>query len=141
MPSAITPRTTSNLLRAGFLPTISEPDQSPSTVSTSSASTPMSTHQSTQNPSANPSTLSAVPTTQAPDITAMANAINALVQSNVSSRVKLREPDENPTCSMVPELPTQRNFAPSCFTANSTSEIAQIFFQMEPQRSITFFPI
>ena len=51
----------------------------------------MSTHQSTQNPSANPSTLSAVLTTQAPDITVMANTINALVQSNVPSRVKLRD--------------------------------------------------
>ena len=53
----------------------------------------MSTHQSTQNPSTNPSTLSAVLTTQAPDITVMANTINALVQSNIYSRVKLREPD------------------------------------------------
>ena len=49
--------------------------------------------QSTQNPSANPSTSSAVPGTQAPDITAMANAINTLVQSNVPSRIKLGEPD------------------------------------------------
>ena len=62
------------------------------TVSASSASAPMSA-QSTQNPSANPSTLSAVPGTHAPDITVMANAINALVQSNVPSRVKLREPN------------------------------------------------
>ena len=51
----------------------------------------MSAHQSTQNPSANPSTSSAIPATQAPDITAMANTINALVQSNVPSRDKLRE--------------------------------------------------
>ena len=49
--------------------------------------------QSTQNPSANPSTSSAIPATQALDITTMANAINALVQSNVPSRVKLREPN------------------------------------------------
>ena len=47
----------------------------------------------TQNPSTNPSTSSAIPTTQAPDITTMANTINALVQSNVTSRVKLREPN------------------------------------------------
>ena len=62
------------------------------TISASSASAPMSA-QSTQNPSTNPSTSSAIPGTQAPDITAMANAINALVQSNVPSRVKLREPN------------------------------------------------
>ena len=49
--------------------------------------------QSTQNPSANPSTSSAIPGTHAPDITAMANTINALVQYNVPSMVKLREPD------------------------------------------------
>ena len=91
MPSTVTPRTTFNSLHAGYLPTNPEPDQTP-TVSTSSASAPMSA-QSTQNPSANPSTLSAVPGTHAPDITVMANAINALVQSNIPSRVKLREPD------------------------------------------------
>ena len=89
MQSTITPRTTFNSLCAGYLPTHSEPDQTP-TVSASSASAPMST---TQNPSANPSTSSAALTTQALDITAMANTINALVQSNVPSRVKLREPD------------------------------------------------
>ena len=87
----VTPCSTLNSLHAGYLPTIPEPDQSP-TVSASSASAPMSA-QSTQNPSANPSTSSAVPGTHTPDITAMANAINALVQSNVPSRVKLREPN------------------------------------------------
>ena len=93
MPSTVTPRSTLNSLRAasGYLPTIPEPDQTP-TVSVSSASTPMSA-QSTPNPSANPSTSSAVPGTHVPDITAMANAINTLVQSNVPSRIKLREPD------------------------------------------------
>ena len=91
MPSTVTPRSTLNSLCAGYLPTIPKPDQTP-TVSISSASAPMSA-QSTQNPSANPSTSSAVPGTHAPDITTMANAINALVQSNVPSRVKLREPD------------------------------------------------
>ena len=78
MPSTITPCTTFNSLHAGILPTIPEPDQSTSTVSASSASAPMSAHQSTQNPSANPSTSSAVLTTQAPNITVMANAINTL---------------------------------------------------------------
>ena len=92
MPSTITQHTTFNSLRAGYLPTNSEPDQSP-TVSTSSVSAPMSAHQSTQNPSTNPSTSSAILTTQAPDITMMANAINTLVLSNVPSRVKLREPN------------------------------------------------
>ena len=92
MPSTITPCTTFDSLCAGYLPTNPKPDQMP-TVSISSASTPMSTHQSMQDPSANPSTLSAVLTTQAPDITVMANTINALVQSNVPSKVKLREPD------------------------------------------------
>ena len=91
MPSTITPCSTFNSLCAGYLPTNPEPDQSP-TASASSASTPMST-QSTQNPSPNPSTSSAISTTHALDITAMANAINALVQSNVPSRVKLREPN------------------------------------------------
>ena len=91
MPSTITPRSTLNSRHAGYLPTIPEPDQTP-TVSVSSASAPMST-QSTPNPSANPSTSSAVPGTHALDITVMANAINALVWSNVPSRVKLREPD------------------------------------------------
>ena len=92
MPSTTTLHTTFNPLRAGYLPTNPEPDQTP-TVSTSSASAPMSAHQSTQNPSENPSTSSAVPATQAHDITVMANDINALVQSNVPSRVKLREPN------------------------------------------------
>ena len=92
MPSTTTSHTTFNSLIAGYLPTNPEPDQMP-TVSTSSASVPMSAHHSTQNPSTNPSTSSAVPTTQAPDITEMANTINTLVQSNVPSRVKLREPD------------------------------------------------
>ena len=91
MPSTVTPCTTFNSLHAGYLPTNPKPDQTP-TVSASSASAPMST-QSTQNPSANPSTSSAIPGTHALDITAMANAINALVQSSVPSRVKLREPD------------------------------------------------
>ena len=91
MPSTITPRSTPNSLCAGYLPTIPRPDQTP-TVSVSSASAPMSA-QSTQNPSTNPSTSSAVPGTHAPDITTRANAINALVQSNIPSRVKLREPD------------------------------------------------
>ena len=77
MPSTVTPRTTFNSLRAGYPPNNSEPDQTP-TVSTSPASALMSAH-STQNPSANPSTSSAVPGTHAPDITAMANAINVLV--------------------------------------------------------------
>ena len=94
MPSTNTPHTTLNSLHSGILPTISEPDQSPSTVSASSAPPPMSAHQSTQNPSTNPSsTSSAVLATQAPNATAMANTINALVQSNVPTRVKLREPD------------------------------------------------
>ena len=53
----------------------------------------MSAHQSTQNPSTNPGTSSAIPITQAPNVTVMANAINALVQSNIPSRVKLREPN------------------------------------------------
>ena len=133
MPSTITPHTTFNSLRAGYLPTNSEPDQSP-TVSASSASAPMSTHQSTQNASVNPSTSSAVPTTQAPDIAAMANAINALVQSNIPSRVKLREPDTF-NGSDPKKLRTFLLYA------NSTSEIAQIFSQMELQRSIMSFPI
>ena len=130
MPSTTTPHTTFNSLCAGYLPTHSKPDQTP-TVSASSASAPMST---TQNPSANPSTLSATPTTQAPDITAMANAINTLVQSNVPSRVKLREPDTF-------DGSDPKKLCTSCFITNSTSKIAQIFSQMELQRSIMFFPI
>ena len=91
--------------------------------------------QSTQNPAANPSTSSAVPGTQALDITVMANAINALVQSNVPSRVKLREPDMFDGS----DLKKLRTFLLHCKL--NFQDHPDIFPQMELQRSITFFPI